>query len=40
MDFPLVLLVLLLGMGATGEDIGLDTLLLEPDTKTLSSTLA
>ena len=38
--FPLVLLVLLLGMGFAGEDIGLDTLLLESVTKTLSSVLA
>ena len=34
--FPLILLVLLLGMGATGEDIGLDISGLESDTKTLS----
>ena len=38
--FPLVLLVLLLGMGAVGEDIELDVLLLESVMKTLSSVLA
>ena len=37
--FPLVLLVLLLGMGLAGEDIELDALLLESVTKTLSSVL-
>ena len=37
--FPLVLLVLLLGTGGAGEDIGQDEILLDSLTKTLSSVL-